>query len=145
MKDIHEVLEITVYDEDPNKKVEFLGKVAIPLLKIRNCEKRWFNLKDKKLCRRARGRILLELDVLWNPVKAAFRSFKPKERKFVTENPKFKPSMLINSVNRLKNFGNYLLSCKAFVNDCLSWRSYPKSIFAFLVSFGKYIFLNFTK
>lgn len=34
VKDIHETLEITVYDEDPNKKVEFLGKVAIPLLKV---------------------------------------------------------------------------------------------------------------
>lgn len=34
MKDVHECLELTVYDEDPNKKVEFLGKVAIPLLKV---------------------------------------------------------------------------------------------------------------
>ena len=33
MKDIHSVLEVTVFDEDPNKKVEFLGKIAIPLLK----------------------------------------------------------------------------------------------------------------
>ncbi len=34
VKDIHSVLEILVYDEDPNKKAEFLGKVAIPLLKV---------------------------------------------------------------------------------------------------------------
>jgi hypothetical protein len=34
VKDIHSVLEITVYDEDRDKKVEFLGKVAIPLLKV---------------------------------------------------------------------------------------------------------------
>lgn len=34
VKDIHEALEITVYDEDPNKKFEFLGKVVIPLLKV---------------------------------------------------------------------------------------------------------------
>jgi len=34
VKDIHSVLEVTVYDEDPNKKIEFLGKVAIPLLRV---------------------------------------------------------------------------------------------------------------
>uniref|UniRef100_A0AC35FVE0 C2 domain-containing protein n=1 Tax=Panagrolaimus sp. PS1159 TaxID=55785 RepID=A0AC35FVE0_9BILA len=117
VKDIHEALEITVFDEDPNKKVEFLGKVSIPLLKIRNCEKR---------------RILLEMDFLWNPIKAAVRTFNPREKKFICQEPKFKPSMLMNSVNRLKSFGAYLVSCKAFIDDCLSWRSYPKSIFAFL-------------
>ena len=34
VKDIHSVLEVTVYDEDRNKKVEFLGKIAIPLMKV---------------------------------------------------------------------------------------------------------------
>ena len=34
VKDIHSVLEVTVYDEDRDKKAEFLGKVAIPLLKV---------------------------------------------------------------------------------------------------------------
>jgi hypothetical protein len=28
-------LEVTIYDEDRDKKVEFLGKVAIPLLRVR--------------------------------------------------------------------------------------------------------------
>uniref|UniRef100_A0A1B6DN18 C2 domain-containing protein n=1 Tax=Clastoptera arizonana TaxID=38151 RepID=A0A1B6DN18_9HEMI len=49
VKDIHSVLEVTVYDEDRDHKVEFLGKVAIPLLRIKNCEKRWYALKDKKI------------------------------------------------------------------------------------------------
>ena len=34
MRDIHSVLEVTVFDEDRDKKVEFLGKVAIPLLRV---------------------------------------------------------------------------------------------------------------
>lgn len=34
MKDIHSILELTIYDEDPNKKAEFLGKIAIPLLQV---------------------------------------------------------------------------------------------------------------
>jgi hypothetical protein len=39
VKDIHEVLEITIFDEDKNKQVEFLGKVAIPLLKVNTSTK----------------------------------------------------------------------------------------------------------
>lgn len=34
IKDIHSILEVTVYDEDRDKKVEFLGKIAIPLLNV---------------------------------------------------------------------------------------------------------------
>ena len=34
VKDIHSILEVTVYDEDRDKKAEFLGKVAIPLLRV---------------------------------------------------------------------------------------------------------------
>lgn len=71
VKDINSVLEVTVYDEDRDHKVEFLGKVAIPLLRIRNGEKKWYSLKDKKLHGRAKGncpQILLEMTVLWNPV-----------------------------------------------------------------------------
>ncbi|KAG1971430.1 multiple C2 and transmembrane domain-containing protein [Pimephales promelas] len=34
VKDIHSVLEITVYDEDRDRSADFLGKVAIPLLNV---------------------------------------------------------------------------------------------------------------
>ena len=37
MKDLHEALDVTVYDEDRDKKVEFLGRVLIPLLKVNIC------------------------------------------------------------------------------------------------------------
>ena len=75
MKDINSVLEVTVFDEDRDHKVEFLGKVSIPLLRIHNGEKKWYCLKDKKLHGRAKGNcpmILLEMHVLWNPVSEFF-------------------------------------------------------------------------
>lgn len=55
VKDITSVLDITVFDEDRDHKVEFLGRVVIPLLRIRNGEKRWYALKEKKLLGRAKG------------------------------------------------------------------------------------------
>lgn len=55
IKDITSVLEVTVFDEDRNNKVEFLGKIAVPLLRIRNGERKWYALKDKKLHHRAKG------------------------------------------------------------------------------------------
>ena len=50
VKDIHSMLEVTVYDEDRDKKVEFLGKVLIPLLKVPNtAKKNYRKLFDFKL------------------------------------------------------------------------------------------------
>lgn len=34
VKDVHSVLEVTVYDEDRDRSADFLGKVAIPLLSV---------------------------------------------------------------------------------------------------------------
>lgn len=34
LKDIHSVLEVTVFDEDRDRSADFLGKVAIPLLHV---------------------------------------------------------------------------------------------------------------
>jgi len=41
VKDIHSVLEITVFDEDADKKVEFLGRLSIPLLQVRTTRLFW--------------------------------------------------------------------------------------------------------
>jgi hypothetical protein len=62
---------MTVFDEDKNHKQEFLGRLSIPLWDIKNGEKKWHLLKDRKLLRLAAGnnpKILLELSVQWNPV-----------------------------------------------------------------------------
>lgn len=72
MKDINSVLEVTIYDEDRDHRSEFLGAVSIPLLRIRNNEKKWYALKDRKLRTRAKGnnpQVLLELNVVWNEVR----------------------------------------------------------------------------
>ena len=35
VKDVHEVLEVTIFDDDGDKAPDFLGKTAIPLLMVR--------------------------------------------------------------------------------------------------------------
>lgn len=34
VKDIHSVLEVSVFDEDRDRSADFLGKVAVPLLNV---------------------------------------------------------------------------------------------------------------
>ena len=88
--DIHAILEITVLDMDQDKKSDFLGRIAIPLLKIKNGERRWYALKDEKLIGRAKGSILLELSLNYNPIRAAIRTVNPQEARFDEVEPKFR-------------------------------------------------------
>lgn len=135
VKDINNVLEIIVFDEDRDHKVEFLGrfiqflmlelekicylgKVAIPLLRIRNGEKRWYALKDKKLRSRAKGnspQILLEMSLVWNPIRACIRTLNPKEEKFMHTEMKFKRQVFVRNVLRLKVFVMHFLEIGKFV------------------------------
>ncbi|XP_022252034.1 multiple C2 and transmembrane domain-containing protein 1-like, partial [Limulus polyphemus] len=132
VKDIHSVLEVTVYDEDRDKRCEFLGKVSIPLLKIKNGEKRWYALKDKKLRGRAKGQILLELDIVYNPVRASIRTFNPKEVKYMQSEQKFKRSIFMRNVHRMKTMALDFVEVAKFLNSCFQWESAPRSIVAFI-------------
>ncbi|XP_061933359.1 multiple C2 and transmembrane domain-containing protein isoform X10 [Apis cerana] len=136
VKDINSVLEVTVYDEDRDHKVEFLGKVAIPLLKIRNGEKRWYALKDKKLRGRAKGnspQILLEMTVVWNVVRACVRTLNPKEKKYMEPEIKFKRQVFLRNVLRLKAIIVIVIDIGKYVQSCWEWESKMRSIFALVI------------
>ncbi|KAG1658742.1 Multiple C2 and transmembrane domain-containing protein [Nymphon striatum] len=133
VKDVHSMLEVTVYDEDRDRRVEFLGKLGIPLLKIRNKEKRWFALKDKKLKNRAKGQICLEMELIYNPIRASIRTFNPKEPKYIKEPTKFKRALFMRNVNRIKLMALDFVEGAKFLNSCFQWESAPRSIMAFLV------------
>ncbi|CAG4995074.1 unnamed protein product [Parnassius apollo] len=126
VKDITSILEVTVYDEDHDHKVEFLGKLAVPLLNIRNGEKRWFALKDKKMRARAKGnypQILLEMTVIWNPLKAAIRVINPKEAKYMHQESKFKRQLFVRNVMRLKAIIMWFIEFGKILQDCFEWES----------------------
>ncbi|XP_053406106.1 multiple C2 and transmembrane domain-containing protein 1-like isoform X1 [Mercenaria mercenaria] len=133
VKDIHSVLELTVYDEDRDKKVEFLGRCAIPLLRIKPGEKRWYALKDKKLIHRTKGAILLELDFIYNHIKAAVRTVNPKEEKYMQPEPKFKISIMKKNIDRVSQIISTFIEGGKFVQSCFNWDSPIRSLTAFLV------------
>ncbi|XP_023313977.1 multiple C2 and transmembrane domain-containing protein isoform X2 [Trichogramma pretiosum] len=144
VKDINSVLEVTVYDEDRDHKVEFLGKVAIPLLRVKNGLKRWYALKDKKLRCRAKGnspQILLEMNVVWNAVRASYRTLNPKEKKFMEPETKFKRQIFIRNVVRLKSVVMWFYDCGKYIQSCWEWEYKMRSSIA-LVLFvvGTYYF-----
>ncbi|XP_069137876.1 LOW QUALITY PROTEIN: multiple C2 and transmembrane domain-containing protein 1-like [Argopecten irradians] len=132
VKDIHSVLEVTVYDEDRDKKVEFLGKIAIPILNIKRCERRWYSLKDKKLMRRGKGVIQLELDFVYNHVKAAIRTVNPKEEKYMQPDPKFKISVMKRNIDRVSQLASSFIEGGKFIQSCFDWESRARSISAFI-------------
>lgn len=125
-----------MYDEDRDHKVEFLGKVAIPLLKIRNGEKRWYALKDKKLRGRAKGnspQILLEMTVVWNVVRACVRTLNPKEKKYMEPEIKFKRQVFLRNVLRLKAIIVIVIDIGKYVQYVLYFFSSSSSFFFIII------------
>ncbi|ELW70734.1 Multiple C2 and transmembrane domain-containing protein 2 [Tupaia chinensis] len=106
IKDIHDVLEVTVFDEDGDKPPDFLGKVAIPLLSIRDGQPNCYVLKNKDLEQAFKGVIYLEMDLIYNPVKASIRSFAPREKRFVEDSRKLSKKVFLVTV---WNFELYML------------------------------------
>uniref|UniRef100_A0A8C3QIY2 Multiple C2 and transmembrane domain-containing protein 2 n=1 Tax=Cyanoderma ruficeps TaxID=181631 RepID=A0A8C3QIY2_9PASS len=136
IKDIHDVLEVTVFDEDGDKPPDFLGKVAIPLLSIRNGKQSCYTLKNKDLERASKGVIYLELDVLFNPIKASIRTFKPREKRFTEENRKFSKKILSRNVDRVKKITMAIWNTIQFLWSCFLWESTVKSLIAFVELMG---------
>ncbi|XP_062595963.1 multiple C2 and transmembrane domain-containing protein 1-like isoform X2 [Saccostrea cucullata] len=133
VKDIHSVLEVTVYDEDRDKKAEFLGKIAVPILQMKRGIRRWYALKDKKLLGRSKGAILLEMDFIYNPVKAAVRTVNPREEKYMQPEPKFKIALMKRNINRVSQIISSIMEVGRFLQSCFEWESKARSITAFTV------------
>ncbi|XP_047586055.1 multiple C2 and transmembrane domain-containing protein 1 isoform X3 [Lutra lutra] len=133
IKDIHSVLEVTVYDEDRDRSADFLGKVAIPLLSIQNGEQKAYVLKNKQLTGPTKGVIYLEIDVIFNAVKASLRTLIPKEQKYIEEENRLSKQLLLRNFIRMKRCVMVLVNAAYFVNSCFDWDSPPRSLAAFVL------------
>nr|XP_020449988.1 multiple C2 and transmembrane domain-containing protein 1 isoform X4 [Monopterus albus] len=133
VKDIHSVLEVTVYDEDRDRSADFLGKVAIPLLNIQNGERKAYALKSKELTGPTKGVIFLEIDVIFNAVKAGLRTLIPIEQKYIEEEPRVSKQLLLRNFNRVKRCIMFLINTGCYINSCFEWDSPQRSICAFVL------------
>ncbi|XP_029618022.1 multiple C2 and transmembrane domain-containing protein 1 isoform X7 [Salmo trutta] len=132
VKDIHSVLEVTVYDEDRDRSADFLGKVAIPLLNIQNGERKAYALKSKELTGPTKGVIFLEIDVIFNAVKAGLRTLIPIEQKYIEDEPRVSKQLLLQNFNRVRRCILFLINAGCYINSCFEWHSPQRSICAFL-------------
>ncbi|XP_066472237.1 multiple C2 and transmembrane domain-containing protein 1 [Tiliqua scincoides] len=133
VKDIHTVLEVTVYDEDRDRSADFLGKVAIPLLSIQNGEQKAYVLKNKQLTGPTKGVIYLEIDVIFNAVKASLRTLIPKEQKYIEEENRLSKQLLLRNFIRMKRCVMVLINAAYYINSCFDWDSPPRSLAAFVI------------
>uniref|UniRef100_A0A5F9DPE0 Multiple C2 and transmembrane domain-containing protein 2 n=1 Tax=Oryctolagus cuniculus TaxID=9986 RepID=A0A5F9DPE0_RABIT len=134
IKDIHDVLEVTVFDEDGDKPPDFLGKVAIPLLSIRDGQPNCYVLKNKDLEQAFKGAIYLEMDLIYNPVKASIRTFTPREKRFVEDGRKLSKKILSRDVDRVKRITVAIWNTVQFLKSCFQWESTSRSAVAFVES-----------
>ncbi|XP_061478398.1 multiple C2 and transmembrane domain-containing protein 1 isoform X2 [Rhineura floridana] len=133
IKDIHSVLEVTVYDEDRDRSADFLGKVAVPLLSIQNGEQKAYVLKNKQLTGPTKGVIYLEIDVIFNAVKASLRTLMPKEQKYIEEENRISKQLLLRNFMRMKRCVMVLINAAYYINSCFDWDSPPRSLAAFVL------------
>uniref|UniRef100_A0A8P4FYN9 Multiple C2 domains, transmembrane 2a n=1 Tax=Dicentrarchus labrax TaxID=13489 RepID=A0A8P4FYN9_DICLA len=133
IKDIHDVLELTVLDENGDKAANFLGKVAIPLLTVQNGQQICLFLKKEDLESASKGTITLVLEVIYNKVRAGIRTFQPKETKLIEENLKFNKKVLARNIYRVRKISTAVLCTLQYIKSCFQWESTQRSLIAFLI------------
>ncbi|XP_073328262.1 multiple C2 and transmembrane domain-containing protein 2 [Pagrus major] len=133
IKDIHDVLELTVLDENGDKAPNFLGKVAIPLLTVQNGQEICLFLKKEDLGNVSKGTITLVLEVIYNKVRAGIRTFQPEETKLMEENLKFSKKVLARNIYRVRKISTAVLYTLQYIKSCFQWESTQRSLIAFLI------------
>ncbi|XP_008290192.1 multiple C2 and transmembrane domain-containing protein 2-like isoform X2 [Stegastes partitus] len=132
IKDIHDVVELTVLDENGDKASNVLGKVAIPLLTVQNGQPICLFLKKEDLGSTSKGTITLVLEVIYNKVRAGIRTFQPKETKLTEENLKFSKKVLARNIYRVRKISTAVLYTLQYIKSCFQWESTQRSLIAFL-------------
>ncbi|XP_061679924.1 multiple C2 and transmembrane domain-containing protein 2 isoform X3 [Syngnathoides biaculeatus] len=133
VKDINDVVELTILDENGDRPPNILGKVAIPLLTVQNEQQISLYLKKEDLSGPAKGNITLELAVIYNKVRAGIRSFQPKEEKFTEENVKFSKKVLAHNIYRVRKISTAVLYTLQYIKSCFQWENRQRSLIAFLI------------
>ncbi|XP_067358582.1 multiple C2 and transmembrane domain-containing protein 2 isoform X2 [Channa argus] len=133
IKDINDVIELSILDENGDKAGNLMGKVAIPLLSVQNGQQICLFLKKENLGSASKGTITLVLEVIYNKVRAGIKSFQPKETKLVEENLKFSKKVLAQNIYRVRKISTAVLYTLQYIKSCFQWESTQRSLIAFLI------------
>jgi len=135
--DYHSILYLSLWDEEDLVSNVCLGKIAIPLFNCKGLKK--YILKDSKLAGVGKGEIIVETTVFYNPIRAAVRTFTPKEEVIMKEATKFDISLLQRDVKRITAQVEMLQDVGEGLDNIIRWRSKPLSLFSMVVFvFGVY-------
>lgn len=132
IKDINNHLDLLVYDEDRHGE-DFLGRIVIPLLSIKNKQMIWYQLKDKKLQSSAKGRLLLRLDLEWSVFDACIRTFNPLEELIDQPPPVIRKSLMVSNFIRAKAQIMILIELLSYIKSCFQWEHKLRSLNAFIL------------
>ncbi|CAF3567717.1 unnamed protein product [Rotaria sp. Silwood1] len=132
VQDIHSILQLTIYDEDTNKNNDFVGKVVIPLLTIKNGEKKWIALKDRKCMSLVKGAIEIEATFIYTNLKAVIRTFNPRQQEYYQITEKFSPIAIKQHVTRIRNMLKGTVDVVKFIDYCFRWEN-PRLSFSVLM------------
>ncbi|XP_050673288.1 multiple C2 and transmembrane domain-containing protein-like isoform X1 [Leptidea sinapis] len=146
--DIHDIistLDLKVYESSLANTFlnESLGKVSIPLLKIVNEEMRWYALKVKNRAGSTRGncpRVLLQMSIMWNPVKATLKLFQPREETHLKKGIKFDVGLIYSNILFISNVFDFLVDINDGYKRLFEWDDQE---FSFCVLIGWIVFCYF--
>uniref|UniRef100_A0A7N6FD95 C2 domain-containing protein n=1 Tax=Anabas testudineus TaxID=64144 RepID=A0A7N6FD95_ANATE len=105
----------------------------VPLPQIQNGERKAYALKSKELTGPTKGVIFLEIDVIFNAVKAGLRTLIPIEQKYIEEEPRVSKQLLLRNFNRVRRCIMFLINTGCYINSCFEWESPQRSICAFVL------------
>ena len=130
VKDIHTELFISLWHHsgsDPAGKAIFYGGTALRLTEIINKQPCWLPLKDKELQADVPGLILLEMEAIYNPVRAAVKSIARKEsypsRKEAKISLKVRLTVPVQSINQSIKNAFVMQSINQSINQSIDFYS----------------------
>uniref|UniRef100_A0A3P8TCJ7 Multiple C2 domains, transmembrane 2a n=1 Tax=Amphiprion percula TaxID=161767 RepID=A0A3P8TCJ7_AMPPE len=133
IKDIHDVIELTVLDENGDKAPNFLGKVAVPLLTVQNGQPICLFLKKENLGSTSKGTITLVLEVIYNKVKIKLSLIKFPVMMTTFCIIECEAKVQLNrSIIFLFSFTAVLYTLQ-YIKSCFQWESTQRSLIAFLI------------
>jgi hypothetical protein len=154
LRDIHDTLHVSLFDEDSDKRSDFLGCLAIPILTVSfepsdahhgnqlimtalqsqiKDECRWFQLKERTLTKMCKGRIMLEFQLQYNVLRATWKTLQPQDKRLLDDDLRFKRAVIKHNVARVKQLACDLVDLGQYLHSCVEWEHPLRSVIAFVL------------